>query len=68
MGWCVGPLLPVCGHWLARWSIMKFLLHLTVVGMAFSSQFFPYSTAAPKRVVLQHTFHTAGTKATSNVM
>ncbi|KAL5537792.1 hypothetical protein UlMin_042232 [Ulmus minor] len=58
-GWCVGPLIPVCGRWLARPSIMQFLLHLTVVGLALSSQFFPYTTAAPKRVVFQHTFVTA---------
>ncbi|PON82841.1 hypothetical protein TorRG33x02_214150 [Trema orientale] len=58
-GWCVGPLLPVCGHWLARRSIMHFLLHLSVLGLALSSQFFPYTTAAPKRVVFQHTILTA---------
>ncbi|EXC06150.1 Endoplasmic reticulum metallopeptidase 1 [Morus notabilis] len=57
-GWCVGPLLPVCGHWLARRSIMQFLLHLTILGLALSSQFFPYTKAAPKRVVFQHTFLT----------
>lgn len=60
-GWCVGPLIPVCGHWLARRTIMQFLLHLSVIGLALSSQFFPYTTAAPKRVVFQHTFLTAGT-------
>ncbi|GLT48038.1 hypothetical protein SLA2020_216800 [Shorea laevis] len=59
-GWCVGPLIPVCGNWLARSSILQFLLHLSVLAMALSSQFFPYSTAAPKRVVFQHTFQTSG--------
>lgn len=59
-GWCVGPLIPVLGHWLARSAIIKFLLHLTVLSMALSSQFFPYSTDAPKRVVFQHTILTAG--------
>lgn len=65
-GWCVGPLLPVCGHWLARRSIMQFLLHLTILGLALSSQFFPYTKAAPKRVVFQHTFLTTGTKASNS--
>ncbi|KAK9934393.1 hypothetical protein M0R45_021539 [Rubus argutus] len=58
-GWSVGPLIPICGHWLARSSILQVLLHLSVLGLALSSQFFPYSTAAPKRVVFQHTFLTA---------
>lgn len=59
-GWCMGPLLPICGHWLARKSILQFLLHLSVVALALSSQFFPYSVSAPKRAIFQHTFHTAG--------
>ncbi|KAG2706640.1 hypothetical protein I3760_05G113100 [Carya illinoinensis] len=59
MGWCVGPVIPICGHWLARSSIFQLLLHLTVLALALSSQFFPYSTDAPKRVVFQHTFLTA---------
>ncbi|KAL5762411.1 hypothetical protein ACOSP7_018675 [Xanthoceras sorbifolium] len=58
IGWCVGPLLPICGHWLAKSSMLQFLLHLSVLSLALSSQFFPYSTAAPKRVVFQHTFIT----------
>jgi len=32
------------------------------VAMALSSQFFPYSVDAPKRLVLQHTFQTTGNK------
>ncbi|KAL3511429.1 hypothetical protein ACH5RR_030830 [Cinchona calisaya] len=59
-GWCTGPLLPVVGHWLARSSIMQFLLHGSIVALALSSQFFPYSTDAPKRLVFQHTVRTAG--------
>lgn len=59
-GWCMGPLIPICGSWLARSSILHFLLHLSVLGMALSSQFFPYSSASPKRVVFQHTFLTSG--------
>ncbi|KAE9454237.1 hypothetical protein C3L33_13862, partial [Rhododendron williamsianum] len=58
-GLCVGPLIPVLGHWLARSAIIKFLLHLTVLSMALSSQFFPYSIDAPKRVIFQHTILTA---------
>ncbi|CAK9176038.1 unnamed protein product [Ilex paraguariensis] len=58
-GWCTGPLIPVAGHWLARSSIMQFLLHISVLALALSSQFFPYSTDAPKRVVFQHTVLTA---------
>ncbi|KAF3341646.1 endoplasmic reticulum metallopeptidase 1 [Carex littledalei] len=58
-GWCVGPTLPVVGQWLARSSIIKFLLQITVVSLALASQLFPYSTGAPKRVVLQQTFVTA---------
>ncbi|XP_027097684.2 endoplasmic reticulum metallopeptidase 1 [Coffea eugenioides] len=59
-GWCVGPLLPVVGQWLARSSIMQFLLHGSILALALSSQFFPYSTDAPKRVIFQHTIRTAG--------
>ncbi|OIW19126.1 hypothetical protein TanjilG_03616 [Lupinus angustifolius] len=59
-GWCVGPLMPICGGWLARLSILQFLLHFTVFSLAISCQFFPYATSAPKRVVFQHTIHTAG--------
>ncbi|KVI05717.1 Peptidase M28 [Cynara cardunculus var. scolymus] len=58
-GVCVGPILPVTGHWLARSSIMQFLLHTSVIALALTSQFFPYSTDAPKRVVLQHTVVTS---------
>ncbi|GMI70834.1 hypothetical protein like AT1G67420 [Hibiscus trionum] len=58
-GWSVGPIISICGNWLARSSVLQFLLHLSVVAMALSSQFFPYSTDAPKRVILQHTFLTA---------
>ncbi|KAI7996826.1 Endoplasmic reticulum metallopeptidase 1 [Camellia lanceoleosa] len=54
-GWCVGPLIPVLGHLLARSAILQFLLQLTVIAMALSSRFFPYSIDAPKRVVFQHT-------------
>ncbi|OVA09514.1 Peptidase M28 [Macleaya cordata] len=58
-GWCVGPLIPVVGYWLARSSVVQFLLHLSVLALALSSQFFPYSTSAPKRLIFQHTFVTA---------
>ncbi|XP_022887666.1 endoplasmic reticulum metallopeptidase 1 [Olea europaea var. sylvestris] len=58
-GWCVGPLLPVIGKWLATPSIVQFLVHGSVLALALSSQFFPYSTDAPKRVILQHTIETA---------
>ncbi|KAJ4884161.1 Zn-dependent exopeptidases superfamily protein [Raphanus sativus] len=57
---CVGPIIPVCDRWLAKASILKFLLNFTVVMFAVSSQFFPYSKDAPKRVVLQHTVFSAG--------
>ncbi|XP_047323769.1 endoplasmic reticulum metallopeptidase 1 [Impatiens glandulifera] len=53
-GWSVGPIMPVVGRWLGKPSIMKFLLHVSVLALAVSSQFFPYSTDAPKRVVFQH--------------
>lgn len=59
-GCCLGPLIPVSGRWLAKSSILQFLLHLTVVAMALSSQLFPYSKDAPKRVVLQNTYVTEG--------
>ncbi|KAJ9554511.1 hypothetical protein OSB04_018556 [Centaurea solstitialis] len=57
---CVGPILPVTGRWLARSSIMQFLLHTSVIALALTSQFFPYSIDAPKRVVIQHTVVTSG--------
>ncbi|KAF3779202.1 hypothetical protein EJ110_NYTH26025 [Nymphaea thermarum] len=58
-GWCMGPLVPLIGHFLARSFVIQCCLHLSVAAMALSSQFFPYSTSAPKRVVLQHTYRTA---------
>ncbi|KAK8962394.1 hypothetical protein KSP40_PGU011829 [Platanthera guangdongensis] len=54
-GWSVGPMLPIVSRWLSRPSILQCLLQLSVLGLAISAQFFPYSEAAPKRVVLQHT-------------
>lgn len=54
----VGPLVPLIGNWLARSSIIQFLLHISVVTLALSSQFFPYSKDAPKRVIFQHTIQT----------
>jgi hypothetical protein len=59
-GWCVGPTLPVTSQWLARSSIINFLLQISVVGLALATQLFPYSNSAPKRVVFQQTFVTAG--------
>ncbi|EEE66994.1 hypothetical protein OsJ_23904 [Oryza sativa Japonica Group] len=58
VGWCFGPVTPIASRWLAKTSILHGLLQVTVVGLAISSQLFPYSTGAPKRVVLQHTFVT----------
>ncbi|KAJ0972606.1 hypothetical protein J5N97_020565 [Dioscorea zingiberensis] len=57
---CAGPLIPVLSQCLARSSIIHFLVHLTILGLALSSQFFPYSKDAPKRVVLQQTFLITG--------
>lgn len=59
-GLCVGPIIPVVSHLLARSSVMQILMHITVLALAVSSQFFPYSKDAPKRVVLQHTILTSG--------
>ncbi|MCD9642028.1 hypothetical protein HAX54_028617 [Datura stramonium] len=58
--WSVGPILPVVSHWLSRPSILHFLLHSSVLSLAVSSQFFPYSADAPKRVIFQHTIRNAG--------
>jgi hypothetical protein len=58
VGWCFGPLAPVATRWLSKTSILQGLLQITVVALAISSQLFPYSTGAPKRVVLQHTYVT----------
>lgn len=60
VGWCVGPLIPIVGSWLSSPASIQFLVQFSVVAMALSSQFFPYSVAAPKRLVLQHTFQTTG--------
>ncbi|KAK7246987.1 hypothetical protein RIF29_41861 [Crotalaria pallida] len=59
-GWCVGPLMAICGRRLARPSILQFLVHFSVFSLAISSQFFPYTVSAPKRIVFQHTVRTAG--------
>lgn len=58
VGSCFGPLAPIASRWLAKTSIFQGFLQITVVALAISSQLFPYSTGAPKRIVLQHTFVT----------
>ncbi|GJN07710.1 hypothetical protein PR202_ga25564 [Eleusine coracana subsp. coracana] len=58
VGWCFGPLAPIASRWLSKTSIIQGLLQITVIALAISSQLFPYSTGAPKRVVLQHTYVT----------
>ena len=58
VGWCFGPLAPIASRWLAKTSILLGFLQITVIAMAISSQQFPYSTGAPKRVLLQHSFVT----------
>lgn len=62
VGLCVGPLIPILGSWLSNPVPLQLLVQLSVVAMALSSQFFPYSVDAPKRLVLQHTFQTTGNK------
>ncbi|KAL6639103.1 hypothetical protein ACP70R_022833 [Stipagrostis hirtigluma subsp. patula] len=57
-GWGFGPLVPVASRWLSKTSVLQSFLQITVVALAISSQLFPYSTGAPKRVVLQHTYVT----------
>jgi len=66
-GLCLGPLLPVIGSWLARTSVMQLLLHVSVLALAVSSVFFPYSVDAPKRVVMQHTVLTTGIQTFSAI-
>lgn len=65
-GWCFGPLLPVVGKWLAQSSIIQFLVHGIIIALAISSQVFPYSMDAPKRIVLQQTVQTIGANQISN--
>lgn len=67
-GWCLGPCIPVVGKWLAKPRIIQVLLHGSVIAMALSSQFFPYSNDAPKRVVFQHTVQTIGTFGSTHVL
>ncbi len=57
----VGPILPILGNWLAKPPAIRFLLCLSIASAAISSQFFPYSAAAPKRVIMSHSFKTSGT-------
>ncbi|KAL6871582.1 hypothetical protein ACP4OV_014411 [Aristida adscensionis] len=59
VGLCFGPLAPIASHWLSKTLVLQSFLQITVVALAISSQLFPYSTGAPKRVVLQHTYATA---------
>ena len=65
-GLCVGPLLPLVGHWLSRKSVVTLLLQITVLAMAISSQSFPYSSSAPKRVAFHQTFVTSGIQDTND--
>jgi hypothetical protein len=56
----VSPLLPILGNWIAKPPAIRFLLYLSIGSAAISSQLFPYSAAAPKRVVMGHSFRTSG--------
>eukprot|EP00250_Pteridium_aquilinum_P010242 c19238_g1_i1 orf=238-2940(+) len=62
---CLGPLMPAIGSWLASPHIVRFLIYISVCAAAVSSQFFPYSPSAPKRVLLQHTINTDGNQILS---
>ncbi|CAK9211556.1 unnamed protein product [Sphagnum troendelagicum] len=57
----VGPILPILGNWLGKPPTIRFLLYLSIASAAISSQFFPYSAATPKRVIMSHSFKTSGT-------
>ena len=56
----VGPLVPFIGQWLSSRHIIQFFLCLSVISSVLSTQMFPYSSLAPKRVLLQHTIETKG--------
>lgn len=63
---CLGPLMPTLRRWLASPHIVRFLILLSICAAAISSQFFPYSSSAPKRVLLQHTIKTEGNQILSS--
>ena len=56
----VGPLVPIIGQWLSSRHTIQFFLCFSVISSVLSSQMFPYSSLAPKRVLLQHTIETEG--------
>ncbi|KAJ7515316.1 hypothetical protein O6H91_22G010500 [Diphasiastrum complanatum] len=57
---CLAPFLPVLGVWIGTPHVIRFLLYFSIGAAALSSHVFPYSTTAPKRLILQHTFRTTG--------
>lgn len=56
----VGPLLPVLSKWIGRPPAIRFLFYVSICAAVTSSLLFPYSSDAPKRVILAHTFKTNG--------
>ncbi|CAM6105759.1 unnamed protein product [Calypogeia fissa] len=57
--WSVGPALPVIATWIGKAQLVRLLLYISIGSAALSSRAFPYSYESPKRLVLQHSVHTA---------
>ncbi|XP_002985237.2 endoplasmic reticulum metallopeptidase 1 [Selaginella moellendorffii] len=56
----VGHIIPGLAHILAKPRIIWLLLAISVGVSVGTSGTFPYSTLAPKRIILQHSFRTSG--------
>ncbi|EFJ29171.1 hypothetical protein SELMODRAFT_171078 [Selaginella moellendorffii] len=56
----VGHIIPGLAHVLAKPRIIWLLLAISVGVSVGTSGTFPYSTLAPKRIILQHSFRTSG--------
>lgn len=59
-GATVGPLLPVLARWIARPPALRLLFYVSICSAVLSSLLFPYSSHAPKRVILTHAYQTNG--------
>ncbi|CAI6002792.1 unnamed protein product [Closterium sp. NIES-64] len=56
----VAPFAPILSRWIARPAFLRALLLISVVAAAHICTLFPYSTHAPKRVVMQRVYTTHG--------
>lgn len=57
---CIAPLVPVLRRWFGHPWVVRLLLYASILASVLCCRLFPYSSAAPKRLVLQRLHWTRG--------